>query len=1602
MRVSFCVRVLIALTFAGCASAPSRAPDHNVLYRISSPSKAEPVAWLLSSPAVEFAAPEVDAEVALAFAASSSLALEVDLGATPLLELVEVDRRNGLYSDGSLLVEHIGEDDLARVQSWLDVLGAETTDLSHSRAATVFLLLMQAFGVNADELEKASGSLYFVAVSRGTRPVHALMTFDEHQAAMNTVDVEVEVDLLRGTLSELERSYSPGAEHVDLLFSACSKEGSCPQTALQQKFDEYSALVNATRYGVLASRLDALLETGERPFVVIDEPHFEGEHSLPAQLRRLGYTVERVPLADELVVLEPPPEWAMLPTSKVTKYTVDWPVEPEWQTVSDQGYSQAMRVATTRDGSYVVMEQPVPVAILPIPSSPGSRIDALFDAQLATPDQETGSPVVNSSVVEIASFPGRRYRLSQVGGEQSGFLVWADSVQYAVVAVVPSGASPEAVAKQEGFLDSFQLQTYSPEDAKRSRELALERLEDEPEWLFPYESCPLEQTRQAKTLTDSDENPCSPDVDACLDACREGDALSCLGAAEALKGAGASPDGYSALAVRACGLGLVEGCSGQASGLLFESDSERQACGADLAEVACAAGEPWGCLLHGVALAQGIRGTKAQPAATVRAPLAKVCRLASQREVCKIARLFLLTLEATSGAAERVADAANPLRTSKQLEATATCAVSCAPNVPCLNGVCGDVVQLVAGMGPTCALLASGSVLCWGNIGDGEAHESPVPVPNLTDAVELAAGGRQVCARRADETVVCWGDQHFGEFGGSKLTPQTPVPVAGLDDAVQVVVGSRHACVLHRDTGVSCWGDNGFGQLGMVGTQERYATPQRLAWLSDVVELSTSGSHTCARVSTGEVVCWGWNASGQLGDGTFTDRREPVQVFGLEDAVQIEAGDMHTCARKGDGSVVCWGNRSRPRGDAKETPGSVLVPIGLGAQATDLSTGFSNACALLADGSAACWGRVSSGSEGSSATALPVEGLNDIVEIVAGFKRTYARVADGRVFYWGEQVESKERSMLPVQVKELDSATELYSGANWTCARQAAGETLCWGENYFGGPEAVGNENRFVPVPFPMFDPFTEVAAGYWHACARDPSNAVVCWGPENQSGIVRLDKTAPTPIPDLGEVVELSSGGYSSCARLSSGHVKCWGANYYGQLGDGSTEPRTGPVEVVGLDDAVRLAAGESHVCAVRSKGTVECWGQNSAGQLGIGSFEPTASPTPVAGINDAVDIVASWGHTCALRARGEVSCWGDGTDGQLGNGGWEVESSPTAAFVTDAVQLVAGTRHTCARLRSGDVVCWGSNSDGQLGDGIQALRQKPVRVTGIDNAVELVSGFDHTCARLASGEVRCWGADYSGQLGNGDSDEKPTPVEVLGLASRRCGDGVLLAEERCDDGNEVAGDGCSAACEVEPGSKCSGVPSWCRAPFDGEDCADPIRIELPAKVEGSFADRVNGLDPTWRSCTASFATGAEVVFAVMVPAGRLVDVKAASANADLILYATTECTKLARNCVAGSDQTATGKESIVLANLRGTEPLELFVVVDSYVQSEGTFEVEFGAPRVLKVAMGSATKAKPAMDRTWEAPIGLIVQAASYEGGDEKADSDEPVGVRVCAGRL
>lgn len=178
------------------------------------------------------------------------------------------------------------------------------------------------------------------------------------------------------------------------------------------------------------------------------------------------------------------------------------------------------------------------------------------------------------------------------------------------------------------------------------------------------------------------------------------------------------------------------------------------------------------------------------------------------------------------------------------------------------------------------------------------------------------------------------GSNSNGQLGDGTTTDRhAPVPVTGLPaSATQVEAGGRHTCALLIDGTVWCWGKGGNGELGNGSTSDS-SVPVEVAGLPPAAQIAIggtqiSGNASCALTVAGGVFCWGWNASGQLGNGTTTDSDVPVAVIGLGSGVQAIAADGSTAGAVTTAATASyWGDNSVGEIGAGAKGGNVMTPV---------------------------------------------------------------------------------------------------------------------------------------------------------------------------------------------------------------------------------------------------------------------------------------------------------------------------------------------------------------------------------------------------------------------------------------------------------------------------------------------------------------------------------------------------------------------------------------------------------------------------------------------------------------------------------------------------
>lgn len=535
-----------------------------------------------------------------------------------------------------------------------------------------------------------------------------------------------------------------------------------------------------------------------------------------------------------------------------------------------------------------------------------------------------------------------------------------------------------------------------------------------------------------------------------------------------------------------------------------------------------------------------------------------------------------------------------------------------------------DVVKLAVGQAHACAVVADGTVWCWGSSYSGqcgvveEAVYTPVQVEGIANAVDLAAGDRMTCARTKAGKVLCWGSHDDVE--------QDPKP-RGIDASgtSALVVRDRTACaVAENGVDLRCWGDT-------YGLFDGDARPPvvTLKLPKKARRVSLGGEGLCAAHDDGTVSCRGDVATALTGK----EKAGWVDVPGVRDAASVAFGARAVCILDKAGGVSCFGDRHLLGRFTPDEAGVVDVARVEGA--IDLVVGDSIACVLRAQGGAQCWGN-----DRPSRTApglfTALEGASDTMSVGL---HTCGRSGDAlRCTPPGSYDEEPNAVGAPV---ELPAPVNSVSGSvGHTCATTADGVVWCWGDNSTGQLGFDGGEN------------------------------------PEKV--------TEPARVGGVGGAVSVAAGMCSTCAILVDGSVSCWGCNEEGVLGSGRFAERGAPSPVVGVAGAKKVSVGSGLACALVTGGGVRCWGNDALAavpwpalegvlDLDVGGDEACVvladgavvcgmpgCAADVPGVADAIKVGVGHSRACALQRDGRVKCWGRRSEHGLGDGELDFALAP------------------------------------------------------------------------------------------------------------------------------------------------------------------------------------------------------------------------------------------------------------------------------------------------------------------------------------------------------
>ncbi|GAB6096776.1 hypothetical protein JCM14469_30290 [Desulfatiferula olefinivorans] len=595
------------------------------------------------------------------------------------------------------------------------------------------------------------------------------------------------------------------------------------------------------------------------------------------------------------------------------------------------------------------------------------------------------------------------------------------------------------------------------------------------------------------------------------------------------------------------------------------------------------------------------------------------------------------------------------------------------------------------------------------------------------------------------------------DYGESTPSPE----VQAMSSWAFVSAGIHHTAAIKSDGSLYAWGMNYSGQLGD-GTRTNRYIPTRIGTDTNWTSVSTCGYGTVALKNDGTLYAWG-----QTGDGETYEQRIPTQIGTDSDWVAIATGWNYIIALKSDGSLYAWGNNNFGQlGDGTTVSKDVPVRIGGDSDWQSISAGEYHSVALKTDGSLYVWGYNNVGQLGDGTTIsknVPTR-IGDETNwqsVTPGWDHTVALKTDGSLYAWGSNSwgqigdGSYSQKYVPTQIGIATDWVFATAGQSQSAAIKSDGTLFVWGFKKSG----LSGDN--VPTQIGLDTDWHFVSVYINRALAIKDDGSLYGWG-DNWYGQLgngpTLDLHVPTRIGEDNDWESVSADYCYSGAIKQNGSFYTWGANGYGQLGNGTTEDKHVPTLMVSDINWAYLSAAYHHISAIKTDGSLYGWGDNGLGQIGDGTRESRYTPVRIGTDTDWKAVSAGSDHTAAIKSDGSIYSWGYNYCGQLGDGTTTSKYSPTRiGSDNDWMSVAVVSDCTFALKTDGSLYAWGKNDHGQLGDGTTDDKHSPTRIGTDTNWASVSAGYAYTIAIKTDGSLYTWGC----QIGTW-TNENYVPIRV------------------------------------------------------------------------------------------------------------------------------------------------------------------------------------------------------------------------------------------------
>ena len=706
--------------------------------------------------------------------------------------------------------------------------------------------------------------------------------------------------------------------------------------------------------------------------------------------------------------------------------------------------------------------------------------------------------------------------------------------------------------------------------------------------------------------------------------------------------------------------------------------------------------------------------------------------------------------------------------------------------------------QLSMGGLHSAAISSDGNLYTWGDNGAGELGDgtntnrsTPVQVkkpkgtPEKFIWKEVSIGWDHSAAFGSDGNLYIWGQNGRGQLGDGTTTKRnTPAPVdkpqgtpAGFTWK-QFTLGDLSTAAFGSDGNLYIWGNNQYGQLGNGTTTNQtrpikvdkpQGTPAGFTWK----QASLSCNHSGAIGSDGNLYTWGWNFSGQLGDGTTTDRHTPTLVNKPQGAPagftwkQVSIGWQHSAAIGSDGNLYTWGQNYRTQlGDGtstdRYTPTLVSKPQGapVGFTWKQVSLGDWHSEALGSDGNFYIWGwningQLGDGTNTDRSRPIPVSKPQGAPVgftwkyAIPGCNHSAAIGSDGNLYTWG--VNSNGQLGNGTTTNQNTPTLVNFPGA-------AAPTSVLFGQAKATGITA--NQDGTWQASTPKHEPGgVDVTVG-WSRNGSQPDDHLqyTYIAPEYQVGFTSKNDSCPAPtgMPPSQSVTQDGQAERPYPDPRAEGCL--FDGWFQGDVAYDFSQPVTHDIALI----------------AHWTREDTQHWSISPDHGPETGGTEVTLTPPAQRGIRFS-QIRLGYNYSAAIGSDGNLYTWGGNDDGQLGNGTTTNQNRPAQIDKPQGTpegftwkQVILGGWHSAAIGSDGNLYTWGDDGSGQLGDGTNTNQKTPTLVNKPQGTPEgftwkqvSLGGF-HSAAIGSDGNLYTWGYNKYGQLGNGTTTNQNRPAQI------------------------------------------------------------------------------------------------------------------------------------------------------------------------------------------------------------------------------------------------